>query len=180
MQVSADWAWTALTEVKSTGRWWGWWGPCWRAIHQRSWDFEGQQHVAAGFELVILKCKTKKNNLKQKGKQNVFQAGKPCCLWHELSWSVSVVSCGLPLAAMSSGLSLLSYSKMYCSCVACLKVDFFFFLWQKGIYFRQAMEEGMSTSFRVSADTCPVEGNWVMFLRYKCWGVIHIVYYIHT
>lgn len=70
---------------------------------------------------------------------------------------MSVVSCGLPLAAMSSGLSLLSYSKMYCSYVACLKVGCV--LCQKGIYFGQARKEGMNTSFRVAADTCPVEGN---------------------
>lgn len=37
-----------LPNVKSMVKW-GWRGPHWGAIHQRSWDFEGQQHMAAGF-----------------------------------------------------------------------------------------------------------------------------------
>ena len=90
-----------------------------------------------------------------------FRQKSKAALRHELSWAGSFVSCGLPLAAMHSGLRLLSDSKMYHWYVACIKVGCFLCSATSvpGRYlFRQA-RGGTNASFRLAADICPVEGN---------------------
>lgn len=91
----------------------------------------------------------------------MFQAEKQSHLRRELSWAGSFDSCGLPLAAMSSGLRLLSDSKMYHSYVARIKVGCFLCSATsvpERYLFRKA-RGGMNAFFRRATDTCPVEGN---------------------
>lgn len=78
MQVSANWAWTALTQGEKRGE-------DGKVLAEGLFTrgagtLRGSNMWLLGLQLVILKCKTKKKNLKQNGKQNLFQAGKPCCL----------------------------------------------------------------------------------------------------